>query len=68
MPKDGGLFYSVNDPTFISIKNKILKANNNKGTKSVAPAVNVEATKKDSKPIKKIKTNKKITKKLLMNF
>ena len=68
MPKDGGLFYSVNDPAFISIKNKILKANNNKGTKSVAPAVNIEATKKDSKTYKENKNKQENNKKAFNEF
>ncbi len=38
MPSDGGLFYSVNDPAFVDIKNRI-KAGNKVGTKSSAPLV-----------------------------
>jgi hypothetical protein len=68
MPKDGGLFYSVNDPAFVNIKNKILKANNKKGTKSVAPAVNIEATKKDSKTYKENKNKQENNEKAFNEF
>ena len=68
MPKDGGLFYSVNDPAFVSIKNKILKANNKKGTKSAAPAVNIEATKKGSKTYKENKNKQENNEKAFNEF
>ena len=68
MPKGAGLFYSVNDPAFVDIKNRITKANSKPGTKSLAPVVNTEAAKKGSKTYNNNQEKQKLNNKAFSEF
>ena len=67
MPTGAGLFYSVKDPAFVDIKNRI-KANDKSGTKSSAPIVNAEAAKKDSKTYNNNQEKQKLNNKAFSEF
>ena len=68
MPMGSGLFYSVNDPAFVDIKNRITKANSKPGTKSSAPVVDTEAAKKGSKTYNNNQEKQKLNNKAFSEF